>query len=125
MQHSPSGLTSSGSQSLPSGSSEGSLPGTGSLTGSSDAVPESDEAPVTTYSDHSEQILQELQQLNGNLESWFRDPGGHHAPVFEGVTVQVMLSLFFAAFIGGFCLASLSRLCAYAVRNIRKLLGRL
>lgn len=97
------------------------MPGTGSLTGSSDAVPESDEAPVTTCSDHSEQILQELQQLNGNLGSWF---GSGAAPAFGGVTVQVTFSLFFAAFAGGFCLTSLSRLCAYAVKNILKLLGR-
>lgn len=109
---------------MPSESLEESLPGTDSLTGSSDAedVPGSDEAPVIIYSDHSEQILQELQRLNGNLEYWFQSPE-RPASVFSGVTIETMFSLFFAAFIGGFCLISVSRLIAYLVKKINELFG--
>lgn len=86
-------------------------------------VPSQSELSVAPCGCDCGQVVQELQHLEGRLESWVGSPGD--GPAFVGATVRVMFSLFFAAFIGGFCLASLSRLCAYAVRNIRKLFGRL
>lgn len=73
--------------------------------------------------DHSGQVLQELQRLNGNLESWFQVQVGP-TPTFNGVTVDIMLGLFFAAFAGGFVLTSVSRLVAYLVKKINELFGK-
>lgn len=120
MQYLPSDLISSESQSLPSESLEESLPETDSLTESAENLPESAEAPVIIYSEYSEQILQELQRLNGNLEYWVQSPE-RPITVFNGATTETMFSLFFAAFIGGFCLISVSRLIAYLIKKINKL----
>lgn len=103
------------------------MPGTGSLTGSDEegegtGAPSQSEAPVSSGCDCS-QVVAELQRLEDSLGSWVGSPGD--GPAFGGVTVQVMFSLFFAAFAGGFCLSSLVRISAYAVRVVRKLLGRL
>lgn len=98
------------------------MPGTDSLTESAEAedLTETDEAPVIIYSDYSEQILQELERLNGNLECWVQSPE-RPVTVFKGATIETMFSLFFAAFIGGFCLISVSRLTAYLIKKINKL----
>lgn len=121
----PSDLISWESQSSLLESLEESSPATDSLTESAEAedLPGSDEAPVIIYSDYSEQILQELQRLNGNLECWFQSPTESPVSVFNGVTIETMISLFFAAFIGGFCLISVSRLIAYLVKKIVELFG--
>lgn len=97
---------------------------TDSLTGSADEQTESAESPVVIYSDYSEQILQELQRLNGNLEYWTQSPE-HPVTVFNGVTIETMISLFFAAFIGGFCLISVGRLVAYLIKKINVLFGKI
>lgn len=102
------------------------MPVTDSLTESAEAEnpPESIESPVIICSDYSEQILQELQRLNGNLEYWMQSPE-HPVTVFNGVTIETMISLFFAAFIGGFCLISVGRLVAYLIKKINILFGKI
>lgn len=45
-------------------------------------------------------------------------------PLPDGITYATLLSLFFACFMGGFLLTSLARVCAFAIRCIKKLFAK-
>lgn len=100
------------------------MQGTDSLTGSADEQAESAESPVVIYSDYSESILNELQRLNGSLEYWMQSPD-RPVTVFNGVTIETMISLFFVAFMGGFCLVSLARIIGLVIRKIQILFSKI
>lgn len=95
------------------------IPGTGSESGS-----EQDPVQTVIYTD-SESILQELQRLNSNLEYWFQSPDLYPVSVFNGITINTMFSLFFAAFMGGFCLVSLARIIGIVIRKIQILFSKI
>lgn len=46
-------------------------------------------------------------------------------PVPQGFDIGVLLMLFFSAFLGGFLLITLSRLCSFAISAVKKLLDRI